>query len=412
MIRVNQAVPIVPLRRVHERDQADQTPYALARERLHVSAVPDSLPCREDEFMNIMGYIESAIHEGTGTCVYISGVPGTGKTATVLEVIRHLQQQAENGTIPNFDFVEINGMKLTDPNQAYSILWECMDKDKKRYTSSHALQLLEAKFSKQSDDQKTTVVLMDELDLLVTKKQTVMYNFFDWPSRPLSKLIVVAVANTMDLPERIMSNKIASRMGLTRINFQPYKYDQLYQIVQSRLQGIDAFAKEAVEFAARKVSAVSGDARRALDICRRAVEIIENRAETGAHVTIAIVDEAIKEMFTSPSVAFIRSCSLHQKIFLVACMQRSRAVGLAEIEFGDVAHYHIQTCKWHNIEPPNTSDLMRVCESLGQTRALLMEGGRMDICMRLSLNLVEEDIVMACKADKLISRLLQNLTSH
>jgi Cdc6-like AAA superfamily ATPase len=257
---------------------------------------------------------------------------------------------------------------------------------------------------------------MDELDLLVTKKQTVMYNFFDWPSRPLSKLIVVAVANTMDLPERIMSNKIASRMGLTRINFQPYKFDQLYQIVQSRLQGIDAFANDAVEFAARKVSAVSGDARRALDICRRAVEIVELRStdqEKGkpapTHVTIGIITEAIQEMYSSPSIAFISSCSLHQKIFLVACMQRSRAIGLAEIEFGDVAHYHIQTCKWHNIEPPNTSDLMRVCESLGQTRALVMEGGRMDICMRLSLNLVEEDIVMACKADKLISRLLQNL---
>ncbi|CAO3623222.1 unnamed protein product [Mucor hiemalis] len=367
--------------------------------------------------MDIMGYIESAIHEATGTCVYISGVPGTGKTATVLEVIRHLQQQAEDKTIPPFDFVEINGMKLTDPNQAYSILWDCMDRSnndgkQRRYTAAHALQLLEQKFSKQSEDQRTTVVLMDELDLLVTKKQTVMYNFFDWPSRPLSKLIVVAVANTMDLPERIMSNKIASRMGLTRINFQPYKYDQLYQIVQSRLEGIDAFVKEAVEFAARKVSAVSGDARRALDICRRAVEIVEARsAEDVAlkHVTIAIVDQAIKEMFTSPSVSFISSCSLHQKIFLVACMQRSRAIGLAEIEFGDVAHYHIQTCKWHNIEPPNTSDLMRVCESLSQTRALLMEGGRMDICMRLSLNLIEEDIVMACKADKFINRLLQNL---
>lgn len=257
---------------------------------------------------------------------------------------------------------------------------------------------------------------MDELDLLVTKKQTVMYNFFDWPSRPFSKLIVVAVANTMDLPERLASNKIASRMGLTRINFQPYKYDQLYQIVQSRLEGINAFAKEAVEFAARKVSAVSGDARRALDICRRAVEIVELRLsepEDGkaapTTVTISIIDEAVKEMFSSPSVAFVRSCSLHQKIFLIACMQRSRTIGLADIEFGDVAHYHIQTCKWHNIEPPNTSDLMRVCESLGQTRALVMEGGRMDICMRLSLNLLEEDIVMACKADKFISRLLAAL---
>lgn len=260
--------------------------------------------------------------------------------------------------------------------------------------------------------QCNSVVLMDELDLLVTKKQTVMYNFFDWPSRPLSKLIVIAIANTMDLPERMMSNKIASRMGLTRITFEAYRYDQLYQIVQSRLQGIDAFAKEAVEFAARKVSAVSGDARRALDICRRAVEIIEAKVAqegTQKHVTISIVDQAIKEMFTSPSVAFIQSCSLHQKIFLVACMHRSRAIGLAEVEFGDIAHYHIQTCKWHNIEPPNTSDLMHVCESLGQTRALIMEGGRMDICMRLSLNLIEEDITMACKADKLISRLLQYL---
>jgi hypothetical protein len=159
--RVNQALPVMPLRRVNMRDESIMTPYALARERLHVSAVPESLPCREDEFLNILGYVESAIQEATGTCVYISGVPGTGKTATVLEVIRHLQQQAEEQTIPEFDFVEINGMKLTDPNQAYSILWECMDRGnqdakKKKYTASHALQMLESKFSKQSVDERTT----------------------------------------------------------------------------------------------------------------------------------------------------------------------------------------------------------------------------------------------------------------
>lgn len=162
--RVNQIMPVLPLRQVQKRDQSNLSPYALARERLHVSAVPDSLPCREDEFVNIMGYIESAIGEATGTCVYISGVPGTGKTATVLEVIRYLQHQSEEKLIPEFDFVEINGMKLTDPNQAYSILWECIERSsnknydgkRKRYTSAHALQMLEAKFSKQSDDQRTT----------------------------------------------------------------------------------------------------------------------------------------------------------------------------------------------------------------------------------------------------------------
>ena len=49
------------------------------------------------------------------------------------------------------------------------------------------------------------------------------------------------------------------------------------QIIQSRLEGVpgNIVHPDAVQFAARKVAAVSGDARRALDICRRAVEIAE-----------------------------------------------------------------------------------------------------------------------------------------
>lgn len=51
--------------------------------------------------------------------MYISGVPGTGKTATVHEAIRYLQQGADDNELPSFQFIEINGMKLTDPHQAY-----------------------------------------------------------------------------------------------------------------------------------------------------------------------------------------------------------------------------------------------------------------------------------------------------
>ena len=50
-------------------------------------------------------------------CMYISGVPGTGKTATVHEVLRSIQEDED---LPEFTFVEINGMKLTEPAQAYS----------------------------------------------------------------------------------------------------------------------------------------------------------------------------------------------------------------------------------------------------------------------------------------------------
>lgn len=54
---------------------------------------------------------------------------------------------------------------------------------------------------------------MDELDQMLTTKQDVVYNFFNWPSLAQSKLVVVAVANTMDLPERVMTGKVRSRLG-------------------------------------------------------------------------------------------------------------------------------------------------------------------------------------------------------
>lgn len=140
-----------------------------------------------------------------------------------------------------------------------------------------------------------SVVLMDELDQLMTTKQDVVYNFFNWPTLMGSKLVVLAVANTMDLPERVMTGRVRSRLGtshidtlrlvtlttmllgMVRINFQPYTTPQLEQIVKTRLlhakEGMptdspDVIAPDGIKFAAMKVSSISGDARRVLDICR------------------------------------------------------------------------------------------------------------------------------------------------
>lgn len=64
----------------------------------------------------------------------------------------------------------------------------------------------------ESADIRTSVVLMDELDQLLTAKQDVVYNFFNWPTMRDSQLFVVAVANRMDLPQHLAA-KIKSRLG-------------------------------------------------------------------------------------------------------------------------------------------------------------------------------------------------------
>ena len=340
------------------------SPHQIARSTLHVSAVPNALPCREDEFGEVYAHLETAISAGTGSCIYISGTPGTGKTATVREVVAALNVAVSADELDDFVFVEINGMKVTDPHQSYSLLWEALKGQ--RVSATHALELLEREFSTPSPRRVPCVVLMDELDQLVTKSQGVMYNFFNWPQLRHSRLIVLAVANTMDLPERTLSNKISSRLGLTRITFPGYTHQQLIKIIESRLEGIGQVVVEpdAVQFASRKVAAVSGDARRALDICRRAVEIAEsdkaaadqasseqpteiNDDETAivpakaaaakkGVVTISTIKRAINEATSTPLASYLRSLPLASKLFLAALLGRIRRTGLTESTLGDI----------------------------------------------------------------------------
>lgn len=280
--------------------------------------------------------------------------------------------------LDDFIFVEINGMKVTDPHQSYSLLWEALKEQ--RVSPAQALGLLEREFDHPNPRRVPCVVLMDELDQLITKNQAVMYNFFNWPSLRHSRLIVLAVANTMDLPERTLSNKISSRLGLTRITFPGYTHDQLQQIIKSRLEHVpnNIVEADAIQFASRKVAAVSGDARRALDICRRAVEIAEAEAEAevddslslqnqnsllntpskgsrgrppilGAEevpkirnttkkgtVTIATIKRAIREATHSPLHSYLKSLPLSSKLFLAALLARSRRTGISDCLLGDV----------------------------------------------------------------------------
>ncbi|NXX92742.1 ORC1 protein, partial [Centropus bengalensis] len=391
------ATPEIPRR--HCAAQKPASVLEEARLRLHVSATPESLPCREEEFQDIYNFVESKLLDGTGGCMYISGVPGTGKTATVHEVIRCLQQAAENDELPPFQFIEVNGMKLTDPHQAYVQILESLTGQK--VTATHAAVLLAKLFNTPGPKRKPTVLVVDELDLLWTRKQDVLYNLFDWPTQKQSKLIVLAIANTMDLPERIMMNRVASRLGLTRMSFQPYTYKQLQQIISSRLNSVKAFEEDAIQFVSRKVAALSGDARRCLDICRRATEICECAGQKGISdiVRMAHITEAIAEMFSSPYINAIRNASLCEQIFLKALLAVFRKAGVEEATIEQVYRHHMVLCRFEGMSSPSVSQVMAICSRLGACRLLLVEAGNNYLHTWVRLNISQDDVMYALKDD-------------
>uniref|UniRef100_A0AAX7U8N8 Origin recognition complex subunit 1 n=1 Tax=Astatotilapia calliptera TaxID=8154 RepID=A0AAX7U8N8_ASTCA len=392
------ATPSIPIRSLQTQQPANILEEA--RARLHVSSVPESLPCREQEFQDIYSFVESKIIDNTGGCMYISGVPGTGKTATVHEVIRCLQHAADMDEIPSFHFIEINGMKMTDPHQAYVQILQKLTGQKA--TPDHAAVLLEKRFSNLAPRKETIVMLVDELDLLWTRKQNVMYNLFDWPTRRHARLVVLTIANTMDLPERIMINRVASRLGLTRMSFQPYSFKQLQEIIMSRLNKLKAFEEDALQLVSRKVAALSGDARRCLDICRRATEICEHSAadpsSTGL-VGMSHVMEALNEMFSSAYITAIRCASTQEQLFLRAAIAEFRRLGLEEATFQQVFVQHQALCRIEGLRPIGVSEGLAVCQRLGACRLLLLEPSHLGVLQHIRLNVSQDDIFYALKAD-------------
>ncbi len=69
--------PRIPERKIKINEAV--SPLQEAQLRLHVAAVPDNLPCRENEFAEIFSFTEAKITDGIGGCMYISGVPGKQK---------------------------------------------------------------------------------------------------------------------------------------------------------------------------------------------------------------------------------------------------------------------------------------------------------------------------------------------
>ncbi|KAJ1871909.1 AAA ATPase, partial [Coemansia sp. S17] len=228
---------------------------------LHRSTAPPQIIGRESEQAAIRQFLQTTVEKGRGGSMYISGNPGTGKTACLQTLIKQ--------SLTSFPSVLVNCVPLTRPEQAYAAVLDALNVEYDGADS--ALAGLERLVFK---GKGAFLVILDEVDSLLGSKQEVLYRLFELAAHPDSRLALVGIANALDLTDRFLPRLQARNCVPILLNFNPYQVNDIVAILQSRLDSVatgePVIQKAALELCARKVAATSGDLRKALDVCRQA----------------------------------------------------------------------------------------------------------------------------------------------
>ncbi|KAL4531461.1 hypothetical protein Ndes2526B_g04426 [Nannochloris sp. 'desiccata'] len=365
-----------------------------AQAALHVSSasIPgQELPlCRERQINNIDDWLADRLQTAQGGSLYISGLPGTGKSLTALELVRrcgrHLSQtaatssslQQKGGSILPPALIAVNCMRFSEPKQAVERILAgyhtaCRQVEGKEIdplvqvpdegaaevvahrrrgsslggsslvgggtgktpmtpqellrrivlqpmptvTHSVASRGSRRKGGRESsvcgaatgavahndtstaalvgDGRGMIVAVLDELDGLLTgpRGDVLVGELFALAHAPRSRLILIGIANSIDLVQQLM------RPGgsLHRHNLRPaheifpaYLSSQVADVITQRLSRLPGpvFDPKTIQFCARKIANGSGDMRRALEACARAISVVATDEQKKAAASPAV----------------------------------------------------------------------------------------------------------------------------
>ncbi|KAI6238590.1 hypothetical protein M3Y99_00662200 [Aphelenchoides fujianensis] len=237
---------------LHEDEEEDEPPKPKnsrmheARARLwRDEAVKNQLLHRTARNPEDHQIVADFVNGGSETrCLFLAGVPGVGKTSCVLQAVS--QFRAQKRARP-FKFINLNGGQMIKPDELYIHFYTELVGHVGKISISANCEKKMASHERQFGARHPAV---DELDFLVTKTQSVIYDVYDWAANPHSNVAVIGISNTLDLPTRVLLPKIQSRMGTNTIHFQPYDYAQLIDIVRARFAECgDVIRSDAIEFA-------------------------------------------------------------------------------------------------------------------------------------------------------------------
>ena len=198
---------------------------------LEQTYLPRLLPYREEQNRYLAECIKPLLNGRTGTNLLIVGAPGIGKTASTKFILRQLMEETEN-LMP----IYVNCWKRdTSPKIINEIANQMEIKNVEKISSDELFDKIIEKISKLDG----VIFAFDEIDKV---------NDFDFLYRIIEDVprkTIFLITNVSDWVAKV-DRRLMSRLLLDRVEFKPYKFEEVRGILYERQKY--AFAPKAWDY--------------------------------------------------------------------------------------------------------------------------------------------------------------------
>lgn len=361
------------------------------REVLRSTYTPDYLPHRSDQVKGLATILVSALRGETPSNILIYGKTGTGKTAVAKHVGNELVKTGEVHGIPckvvyiNCEVVDTQYRLLASiaryfgkeipmtgwpTDQVYSELKVALDSDK-----------------------HIAIIILDEIDKLVTKGDDVLYNLTRINSDlKNAKVSLIGVTNDLKFTE-FLDPRVRSSLGEEEIIFPPYDANQIRDILNQRAEMAfkgDVLEEAVIPLCAAYAAQEHGDARRALDLLRVSGEIAERIKSS--KVLEAHVRQAQDKIEVDRVVEVVRTLPSQSKLVLLSVVLLGFN-GDSNLTTGEAYNIYKQMCRTIGIEvltQRRVTDLISELDMMGILNATVVSKGRYGRTKEISLSVPSE----------------------
>ncbi len=347
---------------------------------------PEEILHRDDQITLIAKILAPCLRRERPSNLFVYGKTGTGKTLTMQHTAREIYKIAQRENIlVKFIYLNCKLKKIADTE--YRLIAELAREFGKPIPPT-GLPTDEVYniFYKVLDKEKQIVVLiLDEIDQLVKKTgDEIIYNLTRINAElKNSQISLIGISNDITFADHL-DPRVKSSLSEEELVFPSYNALQIQDILKKRTS--EAIKNEVIEEGViQKCSAYAarehGDARRALELIRVAVELAERKNQV--KVTLEELDEAEEKIEKDRVIDIITTQPKQFQLVLYSIMlisENKLQNKSGELIFtGDIYELYKKLCTKANLRPltqRRVSDVIAEFDMLGIINAKVISKGR------------------------------------